>query len=54
MAVCNLASISLKKFVTAEGVFDHQRLFDIASVYPCLLPPAVYIGYILQSFCLVC
>ncbi|MDP6908778.1 MAG: ribonucleoside-diphosphate reductase subunit alpha, partial [Flavobacteriales bacterium] len=30
VAVCNLASISLPKFVTDEGGFDHQKLFDIA------------------------
>lgn len=30
VAVCNLASIALPKFVTEEGTFDHNRLFDIA------------------------
>ncbi|MFM1932486.1 MAG: hypothetical protein RL226_1789 [Bacteroidota bacterium] len=29
VAVCNLASIALPKFVE-EGVFDHQKLFDVA------------------------
>ncbi|MEQ1733997.1 MAG: ribonucleoside-diphosphate reductase subunit alpha [Bacteroidia bacterium] len=30
IAVCNLASIALPRFVTAEGTFDHQKLFDIS------------------------
>jgi ribonucleoside-diphosphate reductase alpha chain len=30
VAVCNLASIALPKFVTEEGTFDHNKLFDIA------------------------
>jgi len=29
VAVCNLASIALSKFVTPEGTFDHQKLYDI-------------------------
>ena len=29
VAVCNLASIALPKFVTDEGQFDHQKLFDV-------------------------
>ncbi len=32
VAVCNLASIALPKFVTPEGEFDHQKLFDITYV----------------------
>lgn len=31
IAVCNLASIALSRFVK-EGVFDHQRLFEVAQV----------------------
>lgn len=30
--MCNLASISLKKFVTAEGTFDHDKLCEITQV----------------------
>lgn len=30
VAVCNLASIALPKFVKADGTFDHQRLFDVS------------------------
>ena len=29
VAVCNLASIALPKFVTAECAFDHDRLFEV-------------------------
>lgn len=29
VAVCNLASLALPKFVTEEGEFDHQKLFDV-------------------------
>lgn len=32
VAVCNLASLALPKYVTAEGEFDHQKLFDITYV----------------------
>ncbi len=32
VAVCNLASISLPKFVTEAGEFDHDRLFEITKV----------------------
>jgi len=29
VAVCNLASLALPKYVTDEGAFDHDRLFDV-------------------------
>ncbi|MFC2175994.1 ribonucleoside-diphosphate reductase subunit alpha [Bacteroidota bacterium] len=32
VAVCNLASLALPKFVTDEGEFDFQKLFDITYV----------------------
>ncbi len=32
VAVCNLASLALPKFVDNNGNFDHQRLFDITYV----------------------
>lgn len=32
VAVCNLASIALPKFVTEDGQFDHQKLFEITYV----------------------
>lgn len=30
IAVCNLASIALPKFVTEDGVFDHDKLFEVS------------------------
>lgn len=32
VAVCNLASIALPKFVTNDGVFDHKKLYEITKV----------------------
>lgn len=32
IAVCNLASISLPKFVKEDRTFDHQRLYEISTV----------------------
>jgi len=29
VAVCNLASLALPKFVTEEGTFDHNKLFEV-------------------------
>lgn len=29
VAVCNLASIALPKFITEEGTFDHNKLFEV-------------------------
>jgi ribonucleoside-diphosphate reductase alpha chain len=29
VAVCNLASIALPRFINEEGVFDHQKLYDV-------------------------
>jgi ribonucleoside-diphosphate reductase alpha subunit len=29
VAVCNLASLALPKYVTEDGGFDHERLFDV-------------------------
>ena len=29
IAVCNLASIALPKFVKSDGTFDHDKLFEI-------------------------
>ncbi len=29
VAVCNLASIALPKYITDEGVFDHEKLFKV-------------------------
>lgn len=32
VAVCNLASVVLPKFVLPNGTYDHQRLFEVTKV----------------------
>jgi ribonucleoside-diphosphate reductase alpha chain len=44
VAVCNLASISLKKFVK-DGGFDHQRLFEVTRVVTRNLNAVIDINY---------
>ena len=45
VAVCNLASIALPKFVTEDGKFDHQRLYDITKVATRNLNKVIDINY---------
>ncbi len=45
VAVCNLASIALPKFVTEEGVFDHQKLYDITKVITRNLNKVIDVNY---------
>jgi ribonucleoside-diphosphate reductase alpha subunit len=45
IAVCNLASIALPKFVTADGKFDHQRLYEITKVATRNLNKVIDINY---------
>lgn len=46
VAVCNLASIALPKFVNdEEGTFDHQRLFDITYVITKNLNKVIDVNY---------
>lgn len=45
IAVCNLASIALPKFVTDEGVFDHQKLYEITKVITKNLNKVIDINY---------
>ncbi|MEM8566934.1 MAG: ribonucleoside-diphosphate reductase subunit alpha [Bacteroidota bacterium] len=45
VAVCNLASIALPKFVTADGKFDHQRLYEITKVITKNLNKVIDINY---------
>ncbi len=45
VAVCNLASIALPKFVTEEGKFDHQRLYDITKVITRNLNKVIDVNY---------
>ena len=45
VAVCNLASIALPKFVTDEGTFDHQKLYEITKVATRNLNKVIDINY---------
>jgi len=45
VAVCNLASIALPKFVTEDGKFDHQRLYDITYVVTKNLNKVIDVNY---------
>ncbi len=45
IAVCNLASISLGKFVTADGKFDHQKLYEITKVVTRNLNKVIEVNY---------
>ena len=45
VAVCNLASISLPKFVKEDGSFDHQKLYEITRVVTRNLNKIIDINY---------
>jgi ribonucleoside-diphosphate reductase alpha subunit len=45
VAVCNLASIALPKFVNEKGIFDHQRLYEITKVITKNLNKVIDINY---------
>ncbi len=45
IAVCNLASIALPKFITEEGTFDHQKLYEITKVITKNLNKVIDINY---------
>ncbi|MDN5203497.1 ribonucleoside-diphosphate reductase subunit alpha [Fulvivirgaceae bacterium BMA10] len=45
VAVCNLASIALPKFVTEDGKFDHQKLYEITYVVTKNLNKVIDINY---------
>lgn len=45
VAVCNLASIALPKFVTDDGHFDHQRLYEITKVATRNLNKVIDVNY---------
>ncbi|HEY0741312.1 MAG TPA: ribonucleoside-diphosphate reductase subunit alpha [Chryseosolibacter sp.] len=45
VAVCNLASIALPKFVTEQGTFDHQKLYEITKVATRNLNKVIDINY---------
>ena len=45
VAVCNLASIALNRFVTSEGKYDFQKLFDVTKVVTRNLNRIIDINY---------
>jgi ribonucleoside-diphosphate reductase alpha subunit len=45
VAVCNLASIALNKFVGEDGKFDHQKLYEITKVITRNLNKVIDINY---------
>lgn len=45
IAVCNLASIALPKFITEDGTFDHQKLYEITKVVTKNLNKVIDINY---------
>jgi ribonucleoside-diphosphate reductase alpha subunit len=45
VAVCNLASISLSKFITAEGKFDFDKLYEITRIVTRNLNKVIDINY---------
>lgn len=45
VAVCNLASLALPKFVTEEGTFDHKKLYEITKVITRNLNKVIDINY---------
>ena len=45
VAVCNLASISLAKFVTKEGTYDFDKLYDVTRVITRNLNKVIDINY---------
>ncbi|MCC5931816.1 MAG: ribonucleoside-diphosphate reductase subunit alpha [Cyclobacteriaceae bacterium] len=45
VAVCNLASIALPRFVNEKGIFDHNRLFEISKIVTRNLNKVIDINY---------
>ncbi|MDZ4715092.1 MAG: ribonucleoside-diphosphate reductase subunit alpha [Cytophagales bacterium] len=45
IAVCNLASIALPKFVTSDGKFDHDKLYEITKVATRNLNKVIDVNY---------
>jgi len=45
VAVCNLASIALPKFITEEGTFDYQKLYEITKVATRNLNKVIDVNY---------
>lgn len=45
VAVCNLASLALPKFVNEKGIFDHQKLYEITKVVTKNLNKVIDVNY---------
>jgi ribonucleoside-diphosphate reductase alpha subunit len=45
VAVCNLASIALPKFINEQGKFDHQKLYEITKVATRNLNKVIDVNY---------
>ena len=45
VAVCNLASLALPKFVTEQGTFDHEKLYQITKVVTRNLNKVIDVNY---------
>jgi ribonucleoside-diphosphate reductase alpha subunit len=45
VAVCNLASLALPKFVTEDGKFDHEKLYEITKVATRNLNKVIDVNY---------
>jgi ribonucleoside-diphosphate reductase alpha subunit len=45
IAVCNLASLALPKYVTENGTFDHQKLYDITYQVTLNLNKVIDVNY---------
>lgn len=45
VAVCNLASIALPKYVKEDGTFDHQRLYDVVYIVTKNLNKVIDVNY---------
>ncbi|MEM9416955.1 MAG: ribonucleoside-diphosphate reductase subunit alpha [Bacteroidota bacterium] len=45
VAVCNLASIALPRFINEKGLFDHQKLFDVTYTVTKNLNKVIDINY---------
>jgi len=45
VAVCNLASLALPKFITEKGKFDHQKLYEITKVATRNLNKVIDVNY---------
>ncbi|MFY0689867.1 MAG: ribonucleoside-diphosphate reductase subunit alpha [Cyclobacteriaceae bacterium] len=45
VAVCNLASLALSKFVKQDGTYDHQKLYEISKVVTRNLNKVIDVNY---------